>query len=354
MSKPLTLAVQIAPQRSTQYADLVGELAVAEVSASPLRHRASGFALRDIAGQGYVTFSLHPQPSDASEASPSKASPSEADRALIGSLATLGNAFELYEGGALDGHTIEGPLLRPFAVPYPHLLSPDIAAVRRYKGKTSELFTLFMCNLAKFASAFADAPWRDLRVFDPLSGGGTTLFTALSLGAHAAGVERERGDAESTATFLTQFCREARVSVGVREERLRAIGAHRWRLRVGREKEDPRACLVAAGDSALSRELLEGFGRPHLVVADLPYGIQHDAPLPELLTACLPAWAGMMERGGALALSWDATRAGRDEMAALVEGLSPLRVVREAPYGELAHRVDRVIKRRDVIVARAE
>ncbi len=59
-----------------------------------------------------------------------------------------------------------------------------------------------------------------------------------------------------------------------------------------------------------------------------------------------------MEPGGALAFSWDSTRATRDEMVALVEELTPLRVVAEAPYAELAHRVDRVIKRRDVIVAR--
>ena len=333
-----TFAAQIAPQRSTQYADLVGDLAVAEVAASPLRRRADGFVLRNIAGQNYVTFALH-----------EIGALSDDDRALLASLATLGNLFELHDG--LGG--VEGPLLRPVAVAYPHALSPDIASVRRYKGKTSELFTLFLCNVAKFASAFAEDPWRNLRVFDPLSGGGTTLFTALSLGAHAAGIERERGDAESTATFLTQFCRESRVSVSVREERLRPLGAHRWRIRVGREKEDPRRCLVAAGDSALARDLCAGFGRPHLVVADLPYGIQHDAPLPELLRSCLPGWAALMEPGGALAFSWDSTRAGRADMAALVEELSPLRVVRDAPYGDLAHRVDRVIKRRDVIVARA-
>ena len=41
-----------------------------------------------------------------------------------------------------------------------------------------------------------------------------------------------------------------------------------------------------------------------------------------------------MEPGGALAFSWDSTRAGRDEMTALVEDLSPLRVVRDAPYDD--------------------
>ena len=337
MSTDLVLAAQIAPQRSTQYANLAGELAPAELGASPLGRRAQDVAVRRLAGQDYVVFALPGGPL------------SEAEARDLASLATLGNVFELF---ARIGD-VEGPLLRPLETHYPHVLSPDIAAVRRYKGKTNELFTLFLCNMAKFASGFAETPWRDLRVFDPLCGGGTTLFTALALGAHAAGIERERGDVESTATFLTQFCREARVSVGVREERLRALDAHRWQFRIGREKEDPRRALLASGDSALARDLLAGFGRPHLVVTDLPYGIQHNAPLADLLARCLPAWAGLMEPGGALAFSWDSTRASRDEMTALVEDLSPLRVLAEAPYDALAHRVDRVIKRRDVIVARA-
>ena len=336
MSTTTVMAAQIAPQRSTQYANLAGDLALAELAASPLGRRASDIAMRRIAGQDYATFGLASAPTDA-------------ERTLLASFATLGNAFELYE--ALGD--VAGPLLRPVAVDYPHVLSTDMAAVRRYKGKTNELFTLFLCNMAKFASAFAETPWRDLRVFDPLCGGGTTLFTALALGAYAAGIDRERDDVESTATFITQFCRESRVSVSVREERLRALEAHRWQFRIGREKEDPRRALLASGDSALTRDLLAGFGKPHLVVTDLPYGIQHNAPLADLLGRCLPAWAGVMEPGGALAFSWDATRATRDEMVALVEDLSPLRVVAEPPFAGLEHRVDRVIKRRDVIVARA-
>jgi hypothetical protein len=332
----LLFAAQIAPQRSTQYANLAGDLAAAELAASPLGHRAKDIEKRRIAGQDYVTFALAAD------------TLSDDEKVQLASLATLGNIFELY--ASLGG--IEGPLLRPVAVDYPYALSPDIAAVRRYKGKTNELFTLFLCNMAKFASGFAETPWHELRVFDPLAGGGTTLFTALSLGAHAAGIERERDDVESTATFLTQFCRESRISVSVREERLRQIEAHRWQFRIGREKEDPRRCLLASGDSALTRDLLGGFGKPHLVVTDLPYGIQHQAPLADLLGTCLPGWAAAMEPSGALAFSWDSTRATRDEMVALVEDLSPLRVVAEAPYGDLAHRVDRVIKRRDVIVAR--
>src|ERR1700710_1529088 len=120
----LLLAAQIAPQRSTQYSNLAGDLAAAELAASPLGRRAREIAMRRIAGQDYVTFEVEAE------------NLSDDDRVLLASLATLGNIFELYDGLG----DIEGPLLRPVAVDYPYVLSPDIAAVRRYKGKTNELF----------------------------------------------------------------------------------------------------------------------------------------------------------------------------------------------------------------------
>jgi hypothetical protein len=39
-------------------------------------------------------------------------------------------------------------------------------------------------------------------------------------------------------------------------------------------------------------------------------------------------------------------------MVALVETVAPLTVLNDPPYNQLAHRVDRVIKRRDILVAR--
>ena len=45
----------------------------------------------------------------------------------------------------------------------------------------------------------------------------------------------------------------------------------------------------------------QGFGRPHLIVTDLPYGIQHSGPLHGLLADCLPGWAELLLPGGAIA-----------------------------------------------------
>jgi len=66
----------------------------------------------------------------------------------------------------------------------------------------------------------------------------------------------------------------------------------------------------------------------------------------------LPVWTKMLTEGGTLVFAWDATRMPRDEMRYLVESASDLIVLNAPPYNQLAHQVDRVIKQRDVIVAR--
>jgi hypothetical protein len=72
----------------------------------------------------------------------------------------------------------------------------------------------------------------------------------------------------------------------------------------------------------------------------------------ELLNRALPVWAGLLPPGGALAFAWDATRFERSQMIMLVETAAPLAVLNASPYDAFAHRVDRVIKRRDILVAR--
>ena len=178
------------------------------------------------------------------------------------------------------------------------------------------------------------------------------MFVALALGCNVAGIELKRMDVETTAAFVKQYCRENRIAVALKEERLkRLVDARRWIFTIG--KEDARQCMPVHGDAAQTKEFVPGFGRPHLIVGDLPYGIQHGGPLAELLTACLPAWAAILAPGGVIAMSWDATRFARADMIELVQAAAPWQVVQQPPYDRLGHRVDRVIKRRDVIVAKA-
>ena len=337
MTSTTTYVAQISPQRSTQYTNVARDLAEVELLASPLGQALTDVSMDQLAGQDYLKFTA-----------PGGALSAKQLEQFAG-LAMLGSLFEFFPAIA----DVEGPLLRPTGAVYPFFLSADLASIRRYKGKTNEFFTRFLCNIAKDASDFRDSEWRDLKLLDPLCGGGTTLFTALSFGANVAGIELDRGDVESTATFITQFCRESRIQISVTEERLRKLAsARRWLFLIGK-KDDQRRCMLANGDAVLARELTAGFGQPHLIVTDLPYGIQHQAPLAALLTSRLPAWAELMQPGGVIAFSWDATRFTRVEMIDLVEQVAPLEVVQRPPYDRIAHRVDRVVKRRDVIVARA-
>src|SRR5665213_1076021 len=227
MTSTTSYVAQISPQRNTQYTNVARDLAAAELLASPLGPMLTDVAMEPIAGQDYLKFTV-----------PGASLSAEQLQQLAG-MAMLGSLFEFFPAIG----EVQGPLLRPTSAIYPFFISADLASIRRYKHKTNEFFTRFLCNIAKNASDFRDAEWRALKLLDPLCGGGTTLFVALSLGAHVAGIELDRGDVESTATFITQFCRESRIRISVTEERLRKLAsARRWLFQIG-QKEDQRRCM---------------------------------------------------------------------------------------------------------------
>lgn len=327
------LVAQIAPQRSTQYAALADALAPHELRLSAIGPLVIDITPARLGGQDYLRLEL-------------TAMPDARQMRELGALAMTSAFFELRD--SLDEH--EGPWLRPIDTGFEAVFPPDMVMARRYRGKTNELFTRFLLNIARHSSAFAAESWRELRVFDPLAGGGTTLFSALALGAHVAGVEKDAQDVQTTAAFIQQYAREEGIACNVKEERLKKVG-RRWWFELG--KADPRRCLLALGDTLQSAELLAGFRKPHLIVGDLPYGIQHHGELEMLLRQALPVWASLLMPGGAMALAWDATRFPRADMIALAQPALPAScaVLDAPPYDALAHRVDRVIKRRDVLVA---
>jgi predicted RNA methylase len=262
----------------------------------------------------------------------------------MGALATISAFFEYEE--VMEGRS--GPWLRPIATGFQPVLPVELATARRYRGKTNEVLCHFMCNVARASSDFSHRPWQELRVLDPLAGGGTILFTALMLGAEVAGVEQDAQDFHTTVAYVRQFCQEARIACRVQEERLRKIG-RRTTLTLG--KNPARRCLLAQGKTDQAAAMITGF-KPHVIVTDLPYGIQHNGPLLDLLTSGLPVWANLLPVGGTLVFAWDATRFPRQEMVSVVATHAPLVVIDVPPYDQLAHQVDRVIKRRDIIVAR--
>lgn len=327
-----SLLAQIAPQRSTPYTELATTLAPHELRLSPLGRQIEAIEPVTLGRQPYLRIEISGELDDST-------------RRELGTLAMTSAFFWHYDRLG----EVEGPLLKPVDTLFEPLFPPDLMSARRYKGKTSEIFTHFLCSVGRYSSAFASHDWRKLRLFDPLMGGGTTLFTGLVLGAEVIGIENNEQTVDSTAAFLKQYVREEGIRCKISEERLKGLGK-RWWFTLGKEVE--RRCVLVRGDTTQADLLLKGFKKPHLIVADLPYGVQHFGQFAETLAAALPVWQKVLEPGGTITLAWESARIRRAKIVDLIHSVPALVVQDGPPYDQLAHQVDRVIKQRDVIVAR--
>ena len=332
----MKIALKITPQRSTQYADMADVLAAPELLASPLGAAVQDISPVTLAGQAYLLATLD----DA-------LSPD----AIMPILSRLGATSEVHEYFDQLGD-VQGPLLRPMEPQFTPFIPIEMAEVRRYKGKTNELFTQVLLNIALFAGAYAQQFTDRLRILDPLAGGGTTLFLALAGGHDAFGIELERQDIETTAVFIRQYLHSEHIPFKELDERGRRAG-RRYQFEIGHKKAT-RVLVLAHGDThAANLHMQEVPGGPHMhaIVGDLPYGIQHFGEVAALLQKALPVWEQLLLPGGTLALAWNATRIERANMVALVEQSAHLKVRNDPPYTQLVHTVDRVIKKRDIVVA---
>lgn len=333
----MKLALKVTPQRSTQYAHLAASLAAPELLASPLHAIIQEVQPITLAGQSYLLATID----DACLS----------DTTTINILYCLGTISEVYEYFEHIGD-IQGPLLRPVEPQFTSFVPVEMAEIRRYKGKTNEIFTRVLLNVALFAGNYARSTTQRLRILDPLAGGGTMLFAALTRGYDAFGIELERQDVETTAVFIRQYLEGEHIRFKAIDERSRKAG-RRYQFEVG-PKGDTRHLVLTHGDCrAANLHMREVAGGPHVhaIVGDLPYGIQHFGEISDLLTRSLPVWEQMLLPGGTIALAWNATHIKRVEMVELMQKYTQLQVRDDPPYTQFEHPVDRVIKKRDILVA---
>ncbi len=266
-----------------------------------------------------------------------------------------------------EERTLEGSLcLLPVTLPDTAYIPPEVSRILKYTGKTNELFTRLMINVALNSGAYADeaAP----RLLDPVAGRGTTLFEALVCGCHASGIEIGNKVAGDTAAYFKRFLETEKYKHTYHKERLsgtnRAFTSmiHSFVLAPSKEAwaaEDTRELQLVAGNARHA----DAFFRKnsfHALVGDLPYGVQHGNVTQEkqssltrnpkeLLKACLPAWRKVLKPGAALVLAWNTLVFPREEMAALLTQQG-FEVKNGGPYDRFVHRVDQSI-RRDIVAA---
>ncbi len=257
-----------------------------------------------------------------------------------------------------------GELLRPLEKVSHNYLTEDLAEVLKYKGKTSAVFTHMMINCALTASDFFGTD-ELLTVLDPMCGRGTTCFVALQHGMNAVGVDTDNRDLKECADYFERYMQYHRMKHKLdqssRTVRKHAVPAAVYTIADTREhfKEgDTRTLSLFLGDTSLTGELCKK-APAHLLVADLPYGVQH-APQEgrraesfiQVMKRALPQWHDAVRKGGAAALSFNTlTLKKADLIELLIEaGFTPLT---NAPYDDFQHFVEQAVTR-DFVVARRD
>ena len=341
-------AVLANPGHNRVYFEQSGGLSLAELEVALGRFSTPCGEIggKTIAGIPYVTFAA-------------EAPLSPADLARLSRLSFLYALF--VEEGREDA-----PRLLPVALPDTAYLPPEVSRILKYTGKTNELFTRLMINIALNSGAYADEPLP--RLLDPVAGRGTTLFEALVWGCSAAGIEIGDKAVGDTAAYFKRFLETEKYKHTFHKERVsgenRSFTAVMHTFALAPSKEDwsggnTRQLRLVAGNSRYA----DAFFRKntfHALVGDLPYGVQHGNVTREnqssltrnpreLLTACLPAWRKVLKPGAALVLAWNTLVLPRAEMAALLADQG-FEVKAGGPYDRFSHRVDQAI-RRDIITA---
>lgn len=240
----------------------------------------------------------------------------------------------------------------------------ELPQVLKYKGKTNADFTAMLLRCARAASAFARTE-EPLTVLDPLCGKATTLFCALVEGENAVGVELDGKALHEADGYLERFLKLHHFKHQRRESGLTVAeggSAKCVSYALSNDKEsykqgDQRTLRLINGDAAHLASFVKE-GSCHLVVADLPYGVQH-APkagggmstLEGLTLTVARGCARALKKGGALAFSFNAYTLRRERVIHALEsaGLHPLT---QAPYDGFSHWVEQAVERDAVIAVR--
>ena len=360
-------AFLILPSHNRVYADAAPSLARAELAVLSAALPDGAISEESVAetvigGVPYVTF-------EAGELS-------QRDTDLLANLSSLYALFEV--AGPLGAQGPAGELLRPVPLRRLDRFDDDLLTILKYQGKTNEQFTKLLLNVTLASSSFAGAlDSRRLSVLDPLCGRGSTLNQALMYGFDAYGTDIDARDVEAYAVFIQRWLKDKRLKHRADFSPVRRdhkVVARRLTAEFAASKDEYKAGDVQRLEVVEADTTRVGeFFRPasaDLVVADLPYGVQHGShgtgrpggerprdggktlarsPL-DLLHAAAPAWARALRPGGALGISWNTHVARRDDAAEALASAG-LQVLDDGPYRAFRHRVDQAITR-DILIAR--
>ncbi len=254
----------------------------------------------------------------------------------------------------------EGGLLKPLCGRREAYVGSDLAGILKYKGKTNELFLQLLVNAALYSGGFAHKDGERLELMDPMCGRGTTLFVGANRGWNTTGTDLDRNDLSEAGKFLRRYFEYHRMKHAVKQESRTVQGAKSVPMTCFTFADTPEhfkadaTCTLrtACADAARTREIF-GKEKFHMIVCDLPYGVQHasvGASPEKLLAKALPGWKEALKKGGTIAVSFNAQTLKTEKVRELMERAG-LEVKCGGAYDGFSHWVEQAVTR-DIAVAR--
>lgn len=276
-------------------------------------------------------------------------------------LSSLSFVFAFFKVGGTKG------LIQPIERITNEYVDQKISSMLKYPGKTNELFTKMMINVAVLSSDFSNN--ESLLLLDPVAGKGTTLHEALVYGYSAYGIELESKSVQDGVSFFKKYLESERYKhVSDKHQvfgksKSEAVYLHSFGFAKSKDEfkdEENRKWLGLVNGNTNDAGSYFRKNTFHLLVGDLPYGIAHGNTAAqrhksitrnpsEMIKECSPAWFKVLKPGGALVLAWNSHLVSRKRMQDLL-GQAGFEVKIESPYDKFEHAVDRAI-RRDLVVA---
>ena len=267
---------------------------------------------------------------------------------------------------ALQGHSLiyglleqrgDGSLMPVCGREKPYLCE-DLPGIIKYKGKTNEMFTQLLVNVALYSADFKN-PQGQIKLLDPMCGRATTLFVGANRGWNCTGSDLDKADLKEAEQFFKRYLEYHRFKHTIERSALTVQKKPAPSVQFTfadspehfKQKQTASVKLVTA-DAMNTREAF-GAKSFHMIVCDLPYGVQHAShggSLEQLLLKVLPGWREALVPGGTIAVSFNAQTLRTAAVHECMEkaGLEPLT---EGPYQNFSHWVEQAVTR-DIAVCR--
>ncbi len=337
------------PGHNRVYYDQSQKMALAELqlACSTFYDQCGNLNIEEVAGIRYLCFEKK-NPISATEKS---------------TLSQLSFSFALFQKITHNGKLSLVPIEKNFIPKVDH----KISSVLKYPGKTNELFTRMMINVARLSSThFSET---NVKLFDPVAGRGTTLYEGMIYGFDVAGMELQSKSVQESCLFIKKFFEKERYKH--RFDKRKIYGKNNTNpatlceFHYAKDKiqfksiESTRKIKIIEGNSSLASQYYKK-NTFHFIVGDLPYGVAHGNfskgiqlekrrnPY-DFLDTSLAHWLDVLKPGGTMVLAWNTFVLSREKMVKLVQN-NGFKVLSDSPYDEFEHLVDSSIKR-DIIVA---